>query len=119
MRPRSRSGPALRDLDFPLIETPDAWVVLGFSHPDYLNELGKTAQSSVYGRSTLDAAMQTAFRQARRFLMASQGLSEDEAISLLSVGVNFGITQVVNGNKGAHAVIPKALFAKREAGSPL
>ncbi len=120
VRPRSRSGPALRDLDFPLIETPDAWVVLGFSHPDYLNELGRTAQSSVYGRSTLDAAMQTAFRQARRFLMTSQGLSEDEAISLLSVGVNFGITQVVNGNKGAHAVIPKALFAKREtAGSPL
>ncbi len=113
VRPRASSGPALRDLDFPLIETPDAWVVLGFSHPDYLNELGKTAQSSVYGRSTLDAAFQNAFRQARRFLMASQGLSEDEAISLLSVGVNFGVTQVVNGNKCAHAVIPKALFHKR------
>ena len=113
VRSRAGSGPALRDLDFPLIETPDAWVVLGFSHPDYLSELGKTAQSSVYGRSTLDAAMQNAFRQARRFLMASQGLSEDEAISLLSVGVNFGITQVVNGNKGTHAVIPKALFRNR------
>ncbi len=111
---RANSTRALQDLDFPLIETPDAWVVLGFSHPDYLNELGKTAQSSVYGRSTLDAAMQNAFRQARRFLMTSQDLSEDEAISLLSVGVNFGVTQVVNGNKGVHAVIPKALFANRD-----
>ena len=116
VRPRASADAALRDLDFPLIETEDAWVVLGFSHPDYLSELGRTAQSSVYNRSTLDSALQNAFRQARRFLMASQGLSEDEAISLLSVGVDFGVTQAVNGNKGAHAVIPKALFTRR-AGS--
>jgi acetamidase/formamidase len=100
----------LIDLDFPLIETPEAWVVLGFSHPDYLNELGKTAQSAVYTHSTLDGAVQNAFRQARRFLMSAYGLTEDEAISLLSVGVDFGVTQVVNGNKGAHAIIKKSLF---------
>jgi acetamidase/formamidase/AraC-like DNA-binding protein len=100
----------LIDLDFPLIETPDAWVVLGFSHPDYLNELGKTAQSTVYSHSTLDAAVQNAFRQARRFLMSAYRITEDEAISLLSVGVDFGVTQVVNGNKGAHAIIKKSLF---------
>ncbi len=100
----------LIDLDFPLIETPDAWVVLGFSHPDYLNELGKTAQSAVYTHSTLDGAVQNAFRQARRFLMSAYGLTEDEAISLLSIGVDFGVTQVVNGNKGAHAIIKKSLF---------
>ena len=108
----------LADLDYPLIETPEAWVVLGFSHPDYLNELGKTAKSSVYSHSTLDHAVQNAFREARRFLMASQDLTEDEAISLLSVGVDFGVTQVVNGNKGAHAVISKALFAKRRSTPP-
>jgi acetamidase/formamidase/AraC-like DNA-binding protein len=100
----------LMDLDFPLIETQDAWVVLGFSHPDYLNELGKTAQSTVYSHSTLDAAVQNAFRQARRFLMSAYRITEDEAISLLSVGVDFGVTQVVNGNKGAHAIIKKSLF---------
>ena len=45
---------------------------------------------------------------------------KDEAISLLSVGVNFGVTQVVNGNNGVHAVILKALFKKRSSGpSPL
>jgi acetamidase/formamidase/AraC-like DNA-binding protein len=108
--PKAELPGRLIDLDYPLIETPDAWVVLGFSHSDYLNELGKTAQSAVYSHSTLDAAVQNAFRHARRFLMSAYGLSEDEAISLLSVGVDFGVTQVVNGNKGAHAVIGKSLF---------
>ncbi len=108
--PKASLPGRLIDLDFPLIETPDAWVVLGFSHPDYLNELGKTAQSTVYSHSTLDAAVQNAFRQARRFLMSAYRLTEDEAISLLSVGVDFGVTQVVNGNKGAHAIIRKSLF---------
>jgi acetamidase/formamidase/AraC-like DNA-binding protein len=108
--PKASLPGRLIDLDFPLIETPDAWVVLGFSHPDYLNELGKTAQSAVYSHSTLDAAVQNAFRQARRFLMSAYRLTEDEAISLLSVGVDIGVTQVVNGNKGAHAIIKKSLF---------
>lgn len=100
----------LRDLDYPLIETADEWVIMGFSFPDYLKELGEAAQSEVYKKSSIDAAMRDAFRKARRFLMTSRGLSEDEAISLLSVGVDFGVTQVVNGNWGVHAVIRKSLF---------
>ncbi|WP_339891445.1 acetamidase/formamidase family protein [uncultured Alteromonas sp.] len=98
------------DVDFPLIETDDEWVVLGFSHPNYLKELGNEAQSEVYNQSTIDLAMRDAFRKARRFLMNSQALSEDEAISLISVAVDFGVTQVVDGNWGVHAVIPKAIF---------
>ena len=43
--------------------------------------------------------------------MATQGLTEDEAISLMSIAVDFGITQVVDGNWGVHAIIKKALFA--------
>ena len=54
--------------------------------------------------------MRDAFRKARRFLMTARDLDEDEAISLLSVGVDFGITQVVNGNWGVHAIIRKELF---------
>lgn len=100
----------LRDLDYPLIETATEWVMMGFSHPDYLKELGDDAQSEVYKKSSIDAAMRDAFRKARRFLMTTKGLSEDEAISLLSVGVDFGVSQVVNGNWGVHAVIRKALF---------
>ncbi|GAB2678525.1 acetamidase/formamidase family protein [Aliiglaciecola aliphaticivorans] len=98
------------DMDFPLIETDDEWVVLGFSHPNYLKELGSSAQSEIYNQSTIDLAMRDAFRKARRFLMNSQNLSEDEAISLLSVAVDFGVTQVVDGNWGVHAAIPKGIF---------
>lgn len=100
----------LRDLDYPMIETATEWVIMGFSHPDYLKELGDDAQSAVYKRSSIDAAMRDAFRKARRFLMTTRGLSEDEAISLLSVGIDFGVSQVVNGNWGVHAIIRKALF---------
>jgi acetamidase/formamidase len=41
-------------------------------------------------------------------------MSEDEAISVLSVAVDFGITQVVDGNWGVHAIIPKAIFASEQ-----
>ena len=108
--PASDLRDQLRDLDYPLIETEHEWVIMGFSHPDYLKELGEGAQSEVYKKSSIDAAMRDAFRKARRFLMTTKQLSEDEAISLLSVGVDFGVSQVVNGNWGVHAVIRKALF---------
>jgi acetamidase/formamidase len=39
------------------------------------------------------------------------GLSEDEAISLMAVAVDFGVSQVVDGNWGVHAVIKKSIFA--------
>ena len=54
--------------------------------------------------------MRDAFIKTRRFLMTTKGLSEDEAISLISVAVDFGVTQVVDGNWGVHAIIRKALF---------
>jgi acetamidase/formamidase len=50
----------------------------------------------------------------RHFLMTTQRLTEDEAVSLMSVGVDFGVTQVVDGNWGIHAIIRKNLFAARE-----
>nr|WP_238473877.1 acetamidase/formamidase family protein [Altericroceibacterium spongiae] len=100
----------LRDLDYPLIETSDEWVIMGFSQTDYLKELGEDAQSEIYKRASIDSAMRDAFRKTRRFLMTTKDLSEDEAISLMSVGVDFGISQVANGNWGVHAVIRKGLF---------
>lgn len=110
LHPRETASAMLRDLSYPLIETEEHWIVQGFSHPDYLADFGETAQSEVYKRSSLDAAMRDAFRKARRFLMTARGMSEDEALSLLSVAVDFGITQVVDGNWGVHASIPKSLF---------
>jgi len=40
-------------------------------------------------------------------------MSEDEAISLMSVAVDFGVTQVVDGNWGVHATLRKRVFAGR------
>lgn len=101
----------LRALGGPLIETPTHWVIQSFSYPNYLRELGRDAQSKVYQRSSVDLAMRNAFRQARRFLMERHRLTEDEAHCLLSVGADFGVTQVADGNFGVHASIPKALWA--------
>lgn len=110
LHPAKTSRPFIRNLDYPVIETATEWVILGFSHPDYLKEFGTAAQSEVYKKSSIDLAMRDCFRKARRFLMTIRNLSEDEAITLLSVGVDFGISQVANGNWGVHAIIRKALF---------
>ncbi|WP_183796836.1 acetamidase/formamidase family protein [Paraburkholderia fungorum] len=104
------AGQPYADLTYPLVETPEEWVLHGFSHANYLAEFGTHAQSKVYEKPTLDLAMRDAFIKTRRFLMTTKGLTEDEAISLMSVAVDFGVTQVVDGNWGVHAIIRKALF---------
>jgi acetamidase/formamidase len=81
---------------------------------NYLAELGADGQWKIYGKSSVDLAMKDASRKTRHFLMTTndhEGLSEDEAISLMSVAVDFGITQVVDGNWGVHAIVKKSLFA--------
>jgi len=109
------AGTPLETLDFPMLETQDEWLVHGFTYPNYLADLGPDAQSEIYGKSSVDGAMQDAFRKMRQFLMSAKKLTEDEAISLMSVGVDFGITQVVDGNFGVHALIRKELFSAGEA----
>ena len=104
----------LADVNYPLIETPDAWVLTGFSYPNYLAEFGAKGQSEVYAKSSLDLAMKDAFRKVRRFLMNTRGFSEDEAVALMSAAVDFGVTQVVDGNWGVHAIIDKSLFTHIE-----
>jgi acetamidase/formamidase/AraC-like DNA-binding protein len=104
------AGRPFADLSYPLIETETDWVLTGFSHPNYLAEFGAQGQSEVYATSSLDLAMKDAFRKMRRFLMNIKGLSEDEAIALMSAAVDFGVTQVVDGNWGVHAILSKRLF---------
>lgn len=104
------AGRVFADLTYPLIETETEWVLTGFSHPNYLAEFGAKGQSEVYATSSLDLAMKDAFRKMRRFLMHIKGLSEDEAIALISAAVDFGVTQVVDGNWGVHAILSKRLF---------
>jgi len=104
------AGTVAQDLKYPLLETKDAFVVHGFSYANYLAELGDKAQQEIYSKSSVDRAMRDAFRKMRHFLMTVKGLSEDEAVSLMSVAVDFGITQVVDGNWGVHGTIRKAIF---------
>jgi acetamidase/formamidase len=101
----------LEGLNYPLLETDSEWVVHGFSYPNYLEALGDKAQSDIYSKSSIDNAMRDAFRKMRHFLMTTKGLSEDEAIALMSVSADFGITQVVDGNWGVHGVVEKQIFA--------
>jgi acetamidase/formamidase len=103
-------GTPLADLQYPLLESPDEWVVHGFSYANYLAELGDNAQGEIYAKSSLDRAMRDAFRKMRHFLMTAKGLTEDEAISLMSVAVDFGVSQVVDANWGIHAVLKKSIF---------
>ncbi|WP_111431769.1 acetamidase/formamidase family protein [Rhodobacteraceae bacterium DSL-40] len=106
----------LRGLPAPLIETPTHWVVQAFSFQNHLRDLGANAQAEVYARSTVDLALRNAFRQTRRFLMDAFGFSEDEAVSLMSVAVDFGVTQVADGNFGVHATIGKAMIGRGPRG---
>jgi acetamidase/formamidase len=104
-------GTALDSLSYPLLETMTEFVVHGFSFPNYLADLGPKAQSEIYKKSSIDLALKDAFRKMRHFLMTTQKLTEDEAISLISVAVDFGVTQVVDGNWGIHALLKKSLFS--------
>ena len=78
-------------LNWPRAETPAYYIAMGF-HED------------------LSEATRIAIREAIDFLVTEKHLSRDEAYMLASVGVDFCITQLVDGNKGVHAMIPKSIF---------
>lgn len=58
----------------------------------------------------LDAAMAMAAEQALRLLVDRGRFTMDEAYSLASVAVDFGVTQVVDGMLGCHAAIARTLL---------
>ena len=78
-------------LERPLAETPTHWITMGF-HPD------------------LDEAAKIALRDAIRFLVDVKGLASDDAYAFASVTVDLHVTQIVDTNKGVHAMIPKSVF---------
>jgi hypothetical protein len=51
-----------------------------------------TGVLDIYEKSSIDLALKDAFRKMRAFLMKTKGLTEDEAISLISIAVDFGVT---------------------------
>jgi acetamidase/formamidase len=58
----------------------------------------------------LDKAMQMAIRETNKFLLERKSLEFERAFTLSSIGVDFRVTQVVDGTKGIHSMIPKKLF---------
>jgi acetamidase/formamidase len=72
-------------------ETPTHWIAMGLD-------------------PNLDEALRKAVRDAIDFLVSEKHLTRDEAYQLCSVGVDFNVTQAVDGTKGVHGMIPKSIF---------
>jgi acetamidase/formamidase len=75
----------------PRAETPTHWITMGTD-------------------TSLVRATKTAVREAIAFLQAERGLSRDDAYMLASTACDVEVTQLVDGNVGAHVMIPKAIF---------
>ena len=58
----------------------------------------------------LDNAAKIALRETIDFLKNSKGLHPDDAYTLCSLAVDLRVTQIVNGYKGVHAMLPKSIF---------
>lgn len=58
----------------------------------------------------LDEATKMAIREMIDFLVNEKHLSRDDAYMLTSVAGDVDITQLVDGNKGVHVMLPKAIF---------
>ncbi len=76
---------------YPRAETPTHYICMGFD--DDLSE-----------------ATRIAVREMIDFLMTEKHLSRDDAYMLSSVAADLHITELVDGNKGVHMMIPKDIF---------
>ena len=77
-----------KQIETPRVENKDYYIALGF------------------GKS-LDEASHQAIKAAVKWIMEKENCCFEEAFALASVLVDLRITQVVNGIKGVHAMIPK------------
>lgn len=61
----------------------------------------------------LNEATKLAVREMIDFLVTEKHLARDEAYMLASVAADLHITELVDGTKGVHMMIPKAIFVKK------
>ena len=83
-------------LKWPRAETPTHYITMG------LND-------------DLNACATMAVREMIDFLVTEKHLSRDDAYMLASVAADLHITELVDGNKGVHMMLPKSIFV---TGSP-
>lgn len=81
-------------LKWPRAETPTAYISMGI-------------------HENLEEATKMAVREMIDFLVMEKRLSRDEAYMLSSVAADLHVTQLVDGNKGVHMMIPKSIFQDR------
>jgi acetamidase/formamidase len=81
-------------LKWPRAETPSHYITMGFD-PDL------TQAARICALETID------------FLVNEKKLSREDAYALTSVAVDLAITQLVDGAKGVHAMIPRSLFRQK------
>jgi acetamidase/formamidase len=60
-------------------------------------------------------ATRIAVRGMIDFLVAEKKMSREDAYMLISVAGDVDITELVDGNKGVHVMMPKAVFGKAVA----
>ena len=60
----------------------------------------------------LDEAAKMATREMLDWIVQMKGLSRGDAYLLASAAMDLRVTQVVDGTKGVHAMLPKAIFRK-------
>jgi acetamidase/formamidase len=60
----------------------------------------------------LDEAAKIATREMLDFLVETKGLRREDAYMLASAAMDLIVTQVVDGTKGIHAMMPKAIFQR-------
>jgi acetamidase/formamidase len=80
-------------LKWPRAETPTHYITMGLD-PDI------TQAARLCALETID------------FLVDQKHMTREDAYALTSVAIDFSITQLVDGTRGVHAMIPKSLFAK-------
>lgn len=82
-------------LAWPLGETATHWITMGMD-------------------KDLTEATRICVRNTVTFLMERSGLSQTEAYQLASIAVDLRITQLVDGNVGVHAMVPKSLVSSKQ-----
>jgi len=80
-------------LKWPRAETPTHYITMGIDED-------LTQAARICGLETID------------FLVSEKHLTREDAYALTSVAVDMDITQLVDGTKGVHAMIPKSIFVK-------
>jgi acetamidase/formamidase len=79
-------------IDLPRAETPTHLITMGFDED-------------------LDDAAKTALRQMITLIGERMGLGREDAYMFCSLAVDMRVTQLVDGNKGIHAMLPKRYVA--------